>query len=146
MKRKDMLAAGARSATFVGGVGENDALRNASKEGRTPDPVFAPETAKTYQRFTPLADVLLIRQTVVEKSKLVIDSVEQEKPAEGVIVAVGPDVPLQVRERVVFGKYAGAEFKLNDEVLLLMKLTDILGTLLTLPVGDDTVVTNIGRA
>lgn len=134
MKRKDSLAAGARSATFQGGVGENDPLRNASKEARMPDPVFAPAPAKPRYQFIPLGDVLLVRQKIAEKSSLLaIDTVEQEKPAEGEVVTVGPLVPLTTGTQVVFGKYAGAEFRLNGEVLLLMKLTDILGTLQLLP-------------
>jgi chaperonin GroES len=39
------------------------------------------------------------------------------------------DVDVRSGERVVFGKYAGTEFKLNGETLLIMDITDVKGTI-----------------
>lgn len=127
--RKDTLAAGARSAKFAGGVGENDIFRNVSKEEKTDTVVAVEEKIVVRKKFIPLEGVILVRRQEIEKSSVLItDTMEQEKPAEGTIVERGPKVPLEVGTQVVFGKYAGAEFRLNGETLLLMKVEDILGS------------------
>jgi chaperonin GroES len=135
MKRKDMLAAGARSATFAGGVGDSDPLRNVAPEGSRDETVVAVDRPKTIrQKFTPLKNVLLVRRSeVVNNSILITDNIEKEKPAEGEVLeageGVGYDYGIQIGDRVVFGKYAGAEFRLNGETLLLMEADEIKGIL-----------------
>ena len=82
--------------------------------------------------FNPAKGTLLIRRTAEETttaSGLVIPDAAKEKPQEGVIVASHSDNTYQSHERVLFGKYAGTDIKLNDEVLLLLSETDVLGTL-----------------
>lgn len=138
MKRKDMLAAGARSATFMGGIGENDALRNVAK-GKDAKRNVAPKmkAAKVViQKFTPTKGVLLVRRDVVETSSLIVtETMEKEKPAEGIILELGIDAErdfgLSEGDHIVFGKYAGAEFRLNGETLLLMDATEVKGTITT---------------
>jgi len=131
MKRKDMLAAGARSATFAGGIGENDVLRNVAPEGSRDESVPAVEAAKIVRKkFRPMTGVLLIRrQEIANTSVIITDTMEKEKPAEGIVLEAGKGVDIEIGSHVVFGKYAGAEFKLNGETLLLMDLTEIKGTI-----------------
>jgi co-chaperonin GroES (HSP10) len=131
-KRKDMLAAGARSATFMGGIGDNDPLRNAAKGKDAKRNTFVPEAAKpeARKRFIPTKGNLLIRRDeVLSTSVIVTDTMEKEKPAEGTILSTSADSDFILNQHVVFGKYAGAEFKLNGETLLLMGEDDIKGTL-----------------
>src|SRR2546426_3559072 len=74
----------------------------------------------------PLHDrVIVKRLEEEEKSKggIIIPDTAKEKPQEGRVVAVGPGkhedgkvVPLDVKagDKILFGKYAGAEIKLKD--------------------------------
>jgi chaperonin GroES len=90
--------------------------------------------------FRPLHDRVLIRRVgQEEKSRggIIIPDTAQEKPMEGEIVAVGPGAraedgslqPLDVKtgDRVLFGKWSGTEVKLDDEELIIMKESDIMG-------------------
>jgi chaperonin GroES len=70
---------------------------------------------------------------------IIIPDSAKEKPQEGEVIAVGKGkrkdtgeyVPLDVQEgdRVLFGKYAGNEVKLDDEEYLIMREDDILGVI-----------------
>ena len=63
----------------------------------------------------------------------------KEKPMEGKVVAVGPGalnkagerLPMDVKagDKVLYGKYAGTEVKIEDEKYLIMHQEDILGIL-----------------
>jgi chaperonin GroES len=76
-----------------------------------------------------------------EKSKggIIIPDTAKEKPMEGVVIAVGKGkktdegklIALDVKEgdRVLFGKYAGTEVKIDGQELLIMREDDILGIL-----------------
>ncbi|MBA92687.1 MAG: co-chaperone GroES [Phyllobacteriaceae bacterium] len=90
----------------------------------------------------PLHDRVLVRRfSEEEKSKggIIIPDSAKEKPAEGVVIAVGGGRvsedgkvrPLDVTkdDRVLFGKYAGTEIKLDGEEYLMMREDDILGIL-----------------
>jgi chaperonin GroES len=93
------------------------------------------------QKLTPLHDRILIRR--VEEAEtvrggIIIPDTAKEKPQEGVVVAVGTGrhekghtVPLAVKEgdRVLFGKYAGSEIKIDGEELLILKEDEIFGIL-----------------
>jgi chaperonin GroES len=93
------------------------------------------------QKLTPLHDRILIRR--VEEAEtvrggIIIPDTAKEKPQEGVVVAVGTGrhekgqvVPLAVKEgdRVLFGKYAGSEIKIDGEELLILKEEEIFGIL-----------------
>ena len=60
----------------------------------------------------------------------------QEKPQEGKIIAVGPGrltedgkrIAMDVKkgDKVIYSKYAGTEFKIDDEELVIMREADIL--------------------
>ena len=92
--------------------------------------------------FTPLHDRVLVRRIEGdEKTKggLIIPDSAKEKPSEGEVVAVGegarkengdritPDV--KAGDRILFGKWSGTEITVDGEDMLIMKETDILGTL-----------------
>jgi chaperonin GroES len=67
----------------------------------------------------------------------------KEKPSRGEVVAVGPGgrdeagklipIDLKVGDRVLFGKWSGTEVKLDDQELLIMKESDIMGVLTDVP-------------
>ncbi len=92
----------------------------------------------------PLADRVVIKPVVrEEKTKGGIylpDTAAKEKPMEGTVIAVGPGrlldngarVPVDVRvgNRVVFAKYAGTEFKTEeDEEFLIVSEKDIMAVI-----------------
>ncbi len=85
--------------------------------------------------FKPLADRVLVEPTPAETktaSGLIIPDTAKEKPQEGVVVSVGPgkkDEPLtvQVGDKVLYGKYAGTELKLEGKDYLIVKESDLLG-------------------
>jgi chaperonin GroES len=93
------------------------------------------------QELTPLHDRVLVRR--VEEAEtvrggIIIPDTAKEKPQEGVVVAVGTGryekgqtVPLAVKkgDRVLFGKYAGSEIKIDGEELLILKEDEIFGIL-----------------
>src|SRR5258708_14861988 len=72
----------------------------------------------------------------VTKSGIVIPDTAKEKPQEGTVIAVGSGrlldngdrAPIDVHEgdRILFAKYGGTEFKLDDEEYLVLKENDIL--------------------
>ena len=93
-------------------------------------------------KFRPLHDRVVVRRLEGEektKGGIIIPDTAKEKPQEGEIVAVGPGardesgklVVLEVKagDRVLFGKWSGAEVKIDGEDLLIMKESDILGVI-----------------
>jgi chaperonin GroES len=93
-------------------------------------------------KFRPLHDRVVIRRLEGEdktKGGIIIPDTVKEKPQEGEVVAVGPGardesgklVPLDLKpgQRVLFGKWSGTEVKIDDQELLIMKETDIMGVL-----------------
>ena len=87
----------------------------------------------------PLHDKVLIKR-VDEENKtaggIIIPNTAKEKPSEGVVEAVGNGfraddgkiVPMTVKagDRVLFGKWAGTEIKVDGETHLIVKESDIL--------------------
>ncbi|MFU8796985.1 MAG: co-chaperone GroES [Dehalococcoidia bacterium] len=73
----------------------------------------------------------------VSKGGIVLPDTAKEKPQEGKIIAVGPGrltddgtrIAMEVKkgDKVIYSKYAGTEFKLDDEELVIMREGDILG-------------------
>jgi chaperonin GroES len=91
------------------------------------------------KKLKPLGDRVLIKPTPredVTKSGIVLPDTAKEKPQEGVILAVGPGrtlddgtrekMDVKAGDRVLYGKYAGAEFKVDDEDLLIISQKDVL--------------------
>ncbi len=88
----------------------------------------------------PLGDRILVKRIQEEektKGGIIIPDTAKEKPQEGRVVAVGkgkttedgkllpPDV--KPGDRILFGKYAGSEIKLEGEEHLILREDDILG-------------------
>jgi chaperonin GroES len=93
-------------------------------------------------KFRPLHDRVVLRRIEEDertKGGIIIPDTAKEKPQQGEVVAVGPGArdekgvvqPLDVKagDRVLFGKWSGTEVKIDDEELLIMKESDILGVL-----------------
>jgi chaperonin GroES len=94
-------------------------------------------------RFTPLHDQVLVRRIEGETKTsggLIIPDTAKEKPQQGEVVSAGPGarnetgeriaMDVKAGDRVLFGKWSGSEIKLDGEDFLIMKESDILGTLL----------------
>jgi chaperonin GroES len=95
--------------------------------------------SKTASKLQPLGDRVVVKPTPREemtKSGIVLPDTAKEKPQEGEILAVGPGafdndgkrVPMDVKVgmKVLYGKYAGTEFKVEDDELLIVSQKDIL--------------------
>ncbi len=93
----------------------------------------------TKKKLRPLGDRVVIEPTPREemtKSGIVLPDTAKEKPQEGTILAVGPGrtlddgkrEPIDVKEgqKVLYAKYAGTEFKVDGEELLIVSQKDIL--------------------
>ena len=82
----------------------------------------------------PLADRVLIEPMAAETktaSGIYIPDTAKEKPQQGKIVAVGPGtkdekVTVKVGDKVLYGKYAGTELKLEGNDYLMMRESDVL--------------------
>ncbi len=90
-------------------------------------------------KIEPLGDRVVIKPTAkedVSRGGIVLPDTAKEKPQEGKIVAVGPGrvteegtrIAMEVKkgDKVIYSKYAGTEFKLDDEELVIMREGDIL--------------------
>jgi chaperonin GroES len=90
----------------------------------------------------PLADHVLIRRHEVDEQQeggIVIPDTAKDKPQEGEILAVGPGrmmddgqrqpMAVAMGDTVLFGKYAGTEITHDQEDLLVMRESDLLGVL-----------------
>ncbi len=93
----------------------------------------------TATKLVPLGDRVVVKpkqREEVTKSGIVLPGTAQEKPQEGEVIAVGPgrildngtrlNVELKVGQTVLYAKYAGTEFKLEDDELLILREPDIL--------------------
>lgn len=88
----------------------------------------------------PLHDRIVIKRLEEERTSaggIVIPDTATEKPVRGEVVAIGPGkmlddgkvIPLAVKtgEKVLFGKYAGTEVKINGQELVVMREDDVMG-------------------
>ena len=93
-------------------------------------------------KLTPLHDRIVVRrveEAETTRGGIIIPDSAKDKPQEGEIIAVGrgksndkgEDFPLAVKEgdRILFGKYAGTEIKIDGEDFLIMREEEVLGTL-----------------
>lgn len=87
----------------------------------------------------PLNDNVLverIERDSVSKGGIIIPDTAKEKPAQGIVVAVGPgkrdksgkhiEIDAKCGEKVLFGKYSGTEVKLNGKEYVILRADDIL--------------------
>ena len=90
----------------------------------------------------PLADRILVRrieEMETKKGGIIIPDTAKEKPQEGEIVAVGPGrlneegkrIAMEVKkgDRVLIGKYSGAEIKIDGTEYVSLREDDVLGIL-----------------
>ena len=90
-------------------------------------------------KLRPLGDRVVIQPTAREemtKSGIVLPDTAKEKPQEGTVLAVGPGafdndgkriaVDVKKGDKVLYAKYAGTEFKVDGDELLIVSQKDIL--------------------
>lgn len=93
-------------------------------------------------KLRPLGDRLVVKPATREettKSGLVLPDTAKEKPQRGTVLSVGEGrrdedgdrIPMDVAagDEVLFAKYAGTEFKLEDEDLLILSEKDVLAVI-----------------
>jgi chaperonin GroES len=96
----------------------------------------------TKTKLRPLGDRLVVKPSEREemtKSGILLPDTAKERPQEGTILAVGPGRTLDdgsrepieviVGQKILFQKYAGTEFKLDEEELLILSQKDILAVI-----------------
>jgi chaperonin GroES len=93
--------------------------------------------------FRPLGDRIVVKRVEEEtktKGGIIIPDTAKEKPQEGEVISVGPGavnektgertkMELKAGDRILFGKWSGQEIKVDGDDLLIMKESDVLGTL-----------------
>jgi chaperonin GroES len=93
-------------------------------------------------KIRPLQDRIIVKRIAEEEKTaggIIIPDTAKEKPQEGKVTAVGNGkvgedgkvTPLDVKkgDKVLFGKYAGTEIKIDGEEHLIMREDDILGVI-----------------
>jgi chaperonin GroES len=88
----------------------------------------------------PLHDRVIVKRLEEEERSvggIIIPDTAKEKPQQGEVIAAGTGkqlengtiVPMAVKkgDRILFGKYAGSEIKIEGEEYLIMREDDILG-------------------
>jgi chaperonin GroES len=91
-------------------------------------------------KFRPLRDRVLIQRLDQEETTrggIIIPDTAKEKPIEGKVVAVGSGrlmdsgkvqrLEIEEGHRILFGKYAGTEIKLQGETYVILRESDVLG-------------------
>jgi len=99
-------------------------------------------TTVTATQLKPLGDRLVVKpapRDEMTKSGIVLPDTAKERPQEGTITAVGPgrtlddgkreEMDVKVGQKILFQKYAGTEFKLDEEDLLILSQKDVLAVL-----------------
>ena len=94
--------------------------------------------------FRPLHDRVVVKRVDSETKSaggIIIPDTAAEKPQQGEIVAAGPGardengkvqaLDVTKGDKVLFGKWSGAEVKIDGQELLIMKESDIMGVLET---------------
>jgi chaperonin GroES len=93
-------------------------------------------------KLRPLQDRILVQRVKEEektKGGIIIPDTAKEKPSEGKVIAAGNGklneegkrITLDVKkgDRILFGKYSGAEVKIEGEEYLIMREDDVLGVI-----------------
>jgi len=90
-------------------------------------------------KLQPLADRVVVKpieKEEVTKGGIVLPDTAKEKPQEGKVIAVGPGrlsedgkrmaIDLKVGDIVIYAKYGGMDYKIDDEELVILRESDIL--------------------
>lgn len=93
-------------------------------------------------KIRPLHDRVIVKRVEEETTTpggIVLPGSAAEKPSQGIVLAVGTGKPLDngsvramqvnVGDKVLFGKYAGNEVKIDGEEIIVMREEDIMGVL-----------------
>jgi chaperonin GroES len=96
-------------------------------------------------KIRPLGDRVIVEPNDEDEmtfagGQLVLPDTAKEKPQQGTVLAVGPDVEVededgnivgpQVDDLVIFAKYAGTTFKTREGTeMLILRVDDILGVI-----------------
>lgn len=93
-------------------------------------------------KFRPMFDRVLVKRKDAEdrsKGGIIIPDVAKEKPEEGEVVDTGRgkllddgtirELDVKRGDKVLFGKFAGTEVKIDGQLFVLMREDDILGIL-----------------
>ena len=99
-------------------------------------------STNNFKKIRPLQDRVIVQRVESEEktaSGLYIPDAAKEKPQQGKVIAVGKGKvredgtlhPLDLKsgDRVLFGKYAGTEIKIENNDYLILREDDILGVL-----------------
>lgn len=91
-------------------------------------------------KFKPLGDKVLVEPSKEKekmKSGIIIPDTAKEKPQEGKVIAVGAGkrddsgklIPMDVKvgDKIIYGKYAGNEIKLEGKDYVIVDQSDISG-------------------
>lgn len=101
-----------------------------------------PKVTKSATTLKPLGDRLVVRPSPrdeMTKSGIVLPDTAKERPQEGTVLSTGPGrilddgsreaMDVSAGQKVLFQKYAGTEFKLDEEDLLILSQKDILAVI-----------------
>jgi len=93
-------------------------------------------------KIKPLADRILVKReepSETVRGGIIIPDTAKEKPQEGKVMAVGPGkldengkrIPMEVKKgnRILMGKYAGTEVKIDGDEHLIMREDDVLAVI-----------------
>lgn len=93
-------------------------------------------------KFTPLFDKVVVKRAAAKEksfSGLYIPDEAKDRPLEGVVVRTGcgkrlddgriADMLVHEGDKVLFGKYAGTEIKLDNEDYLILREDEVIGVL-----------------
>ena len=90
----------------------------------------------------PLYDRLLVKRIEEKEQKrgaIIIPDTAKEKPMEGKVIAIGSGriekdgsrskLEVKVGDRILFGKYAGTEIKIDDKDHVILREEEVLGVI-----------------
>lgn len=93
-------------------------------------------------KIRPLSDRIVVEPKELESKTaggiVIPDTADKDKPMQGTVVAIGNGkyvdgklTPLQVKvgDSILFGKYAGTNFKFSNKEYLVMREEDVMGVL-----------------
>ena len=150
MRREDRLEGrtGDRDAPLRGSgeIAHGPAPAVQSSQQSMPDGRLRPSQeectlakAAVATKLRPLGDRVVIKPTEREEmttSGIVLPDTAKEKPQEGTIIAAGPgkilddgkreSMDVKTGDKVLYAKYAGTEFKIEGDELLIVSQKDIL--------------------
>ncbi|MCL0091523.1 co-chaperone GroES [Dehalococcoidales bacterium] len=95
-------------------------------------------------KLEPMGDRLVVKPIAreeVSRGGIVLPDTAKEKPQEGEVIAVGPGrlsedgkriaMDIKVGDTVIYAKYGGTEYKIDDEEIIILRESDILAKKVT---------------